>query len=131
MKIFNDYKDHADFLQVYIREAHPEDEWQMKVNVKEDVCYPQPKTLAQRVAIASDFTKRFEFPLPLAVDDMHNSANDAYAAWPERIYIIDESANIAYRGGMGPFHYKPDEARAWLEQRFGPAKQPEPPAPKS
>ncbi len=131
MKIYNDYKEHADFLQVYIREAHPKDEWQMKSNVKEDVCYPQPKTLAQRVAIAKDFTKRFQFPLPLAVDDMGNSANDAYTAWPERIYILDERGAIAYRGGMGPFHYKPEEARAWLERRFGPAKPSEPPSPKS
>ena len=38
VKIYNDYKDHADFLTVYVREAHPTDEWQMKSNVKEDVC---------------------------------------------------------------------------------------------
>ena len=131
MRIYNDYKGHANFLQVYIREAHPEDEWQMKSNVKEDVCYPQPKTLAQRVAIANDFTKRFQIPLPLAVDGMGNPANDAYAAWPERIYIIDERGAIAYRGGMGPFNYKPAEARAWLENRFGRAKPSDPAAPKS
>jgi len=59
----------------------------------------QPKTLEQRVAIANDFTKRFKFPLPFGIDDMSNAANDAYAAWPERIYIIDESGHIAYRGG--------------------------------
>jgi len=41
---------------------------------------------------------------------MSNAANDAYAAWPERIYIIDESGHIAYRGGIGPFNYKPEEA---------------------
>ena len=42
-KIYDDYKDHADFLTVYVREAHPTDEWQMKSNVKDDVCYAQPK----------------------------------------------------------------------------------------
>ena len=36
----------------------------MKSNVKDDVCYAQPKTLEQRVIIANDFTKRFKFPLP-------------------------------------------------------------------
>ena len=122
VKIYNDYKDHADFLTVYVREAHPTDEWQMKSNVKDDVCYAQPKTLEQRVAIANDFTKRFKFPLPFGIDDMSNAANDAYAAWPERIYIIDEGGHIAYRGGMGPFNYKPDEAREWLAARYGMAK---------
>ena len=90
----------------------------MKSNVTEDVCYAQPKTLAQRVAIGNDFIKRFRFPLPFVVDDMDNAADLAYAAWPERIYIVNEDGTIAYRGGMGPFNYNPDEARAWLEKRI-------------
>jgi hypothetical protein len=114
---------------VYVREAHPTDEWQMKSNVKDDVCYAQPKTLEQRVAIANDFTKRFKFPLPFGVDDMSNAADNAYAAWPERIYIIDESGHIAYRGGMGPFNYKPAEAREWLAVRYGAVKHEAPAAP--
>jgi hypothetical protein len=122
VQIYEDYKGHADFLTVYVREAHPTDEWQMKSNVKDDVCYAQPKTLEQRVAIANDFTKRFKFPLPFGIDDMSNAASDAYAAWPERIYIIDESGHIAYRGGMGPFNYKPEEARGWLAARYGAVK---------
>ena len=119
VRIYDDYKDHADFLTVYVREAHPTDEWQMSSNVKEDVCYAQPKTLEQRVAIANDFIKRFKYPIPFGIDDIDNAANDAYAAWPERFYIIDESGHIAYRGGMGPFHYDPKEVRAWLAKRFG------------
>jgi hypothetical protein len=122
VQIYEDYKDHADFLTVYVREAHPTDEWQMKSNVKDDVCYAQPKTLAQRVAIANDFTKRFKFPLPFGIDDMTNAANDAYAAWPERLYVIDERGHIAYRGGMGPFNYNPAEVREWLAARYGTIK---------
>lgn len=122
VQLYNDYKDHADFLTVYVREAHPTDEWQMKSNVKEDICYAQPKTLTQRIAIANDFVKRFNYPVPFGIDDMSNAANDAYAAWPERIYIIDEHGRVAYRGGMGPFDYKPQEARAWLVARYGEVK---------
>ena len=128
MKIYEDYKDRADFLTVYVREAHPTDEWQMKSNVKEDVCYAQPHTLGQRLAIANDFVKRFKYTVPFGVDDMSNAANDAYAAWPERIYIVDETGRIAYRGGMGPFGYHPEEARAWLASRFGPVTHSEAPA---
>jgi len=96
----------------------------MKSNLKDkdDVCYAQPKTLEQRVMIANDFVKRFKFTLPFGIDDMSNAANDAYAAWPERIYIIDESGHIAYRGGIGPFNYKPEEARDWLAARYGAVK---------
>ena len=122
VQIYEDYKERADFLTVYVREAHPTDEWQMKSNLKDDVCYAQPKTLEQRVTIANDFVKRFNFTLPFGIDDMSNAANDAYAAWPERIYIIDESGRIAYRGGIGPFNYKPEEAREWLAARYGAVK---------
>jgi len=109
---------------VYVREAHPTDEWQMKSNVKDDVCYAQPKNLEQRVAIANDFVKRFQFPLPFGIDDMNNRANDAYAAWPERLYILDEDGRIAYRGGIGPFNYHPTELRQWLTAKFGAVEHP-------
>lgn len=122
VQIYNDYKDHADFLTVYVREAHPTDEWQMKSNVKDDVCYAQPKTLEQRVAIAKDFTARFKFPLPFGIDEMGNAADAAYAAWPERLYVIDQTGHVAYRGGMGPFNYKPAEVRDWLAAKYGAVK---------
>ena len=122
VQIYNDYRDHADFLTVYVREAHPTDEWQMKSNVKDDVCYAQPKTLEQRVAIAKDFTARYKFSLPFGIDDMSNTADRAYAAWPERLYIIDETGRIVYRGGMGPFQYKPAEVREWLAAKYGAVK---------
>jgi len=127
--LYNDYKEHADFLTVYVREAHPTDEWQMKSNVKEDVCYAQPKTLAQRVAIANDFIKRYNYPITFGIDDMGNAADLAYSAWPERLYVIDEHGRVAYRGGMGPFHYDPAEVRAWLAQRFGAVKHDTPTPP--
>jgi hypothetical protein len=57
----------------------------MKTHVDESACYPQPQTLAQRVAIANDFIRRLHFPLPISVDDMQETADVAYRAWPERI----------------------------------------------
>jgi len=45
VQIYNDYKEHADFLTVYVAKRKSHDEWQMKSNLKEkdDVCYAQPK----------------------------------------------------------------------------------------
>jgi Iodothyronine deiodinase len=94
----------------------------MKSNLKDDVCYAQPKTLEQRVAIAKDFTARFKFPLPFGIDEMGNVADAAYAAWPERLYVIDETGHVAYRGGMGPFNYRPAEVRDWLAAKYGAVK---------
>jgi hypothetical protein len=96
---------------------------------KDDVCYVQPKTLEQRVAIANDFTKRFKYPLPFGIDDMNNAATNAFAAWPERLYVVDENGKISYKGGNGPFQYDPKEVRAWLTRRFGEVKPAAPAAP--
>jgi len=96
---------------------------------KDGVCYAQPKTLGQRVFIANDFIKRFKFTLPFGIDDMSNAADLAYSAWPERLYIVDESGRIAYRGGMGPFHYNPSEVREWLAARYGAVKHEAPKSP--
>ena len=116
--MYQRFKDHAEFLTVYIREAHPDDGWQVKANLDQGVCYRQPKTLEQRVAIAKDFCQRFDYPLPVAVDDMNNAAERAYAGWPERLYVIDAAGKIVYKGGMGPRDYRPQEVRAWLEAKF-------------
>ena len=34
---------------------------------KEDGCYRQPRSLADRVSTANDLVKRFHYPLPLAI----------------------------------------------------------------
>jgi type I thyroxine 5'-deiodinase len=118
VKLHETYGDRADFVTVYIKEAHPQDEWQMKSNVDQGVCYRQPTNLAERVAIARDFVERFEYPVPLLVDDMGNAADSVYAGWPERLYIVDETGRIAYKGKTGPFGYHPEEVEAWLKARF-------------
>jgi len=118
------YGDRVQFLTLYIKEAHPTDEWQMDSNVTEGVCYPQPTSLADRVRIANDFVKRFHYGIPMMVDPIENPANQAYAGWPERLYVIDEKGTIAYKGKPGPFGYHPEEVEAWLAHRFGEVSPP-------
>lgn len=117
-KIHQRFADRAEFLTIYIKEAHPEDEWQVEPNLDQGVCYKQPTTLDQRVAIARDFIERFDYKIPLMVDPMDNPAELAYAAWPERLYVIDEAGVVAYKGGVGPFDFSPGELESWLDVRF-------------
>jgi peroxiredoxin len=90
----------------------------MESNETEGVCYPQPTSAADRVKIANDFVKRFQYEIPLVVDPIENPANQAYAGWPERFYILDEQGTIVYKGKPGPFGYHPEEVEAWLSKRF-------------
>jgi len=112
------YEQLANFLIVYIKEAHPEDEWQVDVNIQKDVVYKQPQTFEERMSLAQTFLKKMDVKTPTLVDDIRNTANACYAAWPERIYIIDTSGTIVYKGGMGPFRFKPEEVQEFLEEHY-------------
>jgi len=89
----------------------------MDSNEEEGVCYPQPITLDDRVAIARDFVESCAYEIPIAIDPPANPANEVYAGWPERFYIVDEHGLIAYKGKTGPFGFEPDEVDAWLAAR--------------
>ena len=47
---------------------------------------------------------------------MDDRANKAFAALPERIYVILDGV-IVYEGGLGPFDYKIEEVEAFLAKR--------------
>ncbi len=47
--------------------------------------------------------------MPLLVDEMNDRVGHAYSGMPDRIYVIDPSGRVAYKGGRGPFGFKPRE----------------------
>ena len=59
-----------------------------------------------------------KYRLPVAIDPLDGRAEKAYAAWPERIYIIDRGGRIIYKGGLGPFEFRPEEAAAALRRHL-------------
>jgi hypothetical protein len=113
-KLREEFSEVARFAIVYIKEAHPEDEWQSENNVKQDVVYPQPQTFEARMELAKDFVDRMGVETETLVDDIRNTAMACYAAWPERIYVIDKSGHITYKGGVGPFYFKPEALKEVL-----------------
>jgi len=99
---------------VYIAEAHPEDEWQMDSNKKEQLVFNQPKVFEERRELAKVLVDRLGYRVPLAIDSLDNRADKSFAAWPERIYVLAPGGRVAYKGGMGPFGFEPDEAETAL-----------------
>ncbi len=57
----------------------------------------------------------------MAIDDITDDLMRAYGAWPERLYVV-ENGKILYKGGNGPFFYKPEELKGWLE-KYSASKQ--------
>lgn len=118
-KLREEHEAKVEFVIVYIKEAHPDDEWQMDSNRKEAVLYRQPKTFEARVELARAFMNKLNVKTTTLVDDITNKAMACYAAWPERIYVIETDGHIVYKGGMGPFGFKPEELTEFLRSRYG------------
>lgn len=113
-KIREDFRDRVEMVLVYIKEAHPGDEWQMDSNVESNVVFDQPKTFEARMDVARTFVDRMKVETETFVDDVRNTAMACYAAWPERIYVIDREGRIVYKGGVGPFYFEPAKLREVL-----------------
>jgi len=45
--------------------------------------------------------------IPLVVDAVDDKVGNAYSGFPDRLYVIDREGKVAFKGGRGPFGYKP------------------------
>jgi len=110
-KIVEKYGAFADFVVIYIEEAHPKDGWRFPDNY--DI--KKHQTLKERLNAASRLLEHNILPtsVPILVDSIEDETNKAYAGLFERIYII-QSNKIAYQGGLGPWKYSLED----LEQQL-------------
>jgi hypothetical protein len=108
------FRDRASFYIVYIAEAHAVDEWQLRSNEQEGIRLMQHSQFEERLAAAELCAQELGLQMPTLVDEMDNAVSTLFAAWPERIYILDKGGTVYYRGGYGPYEFNPAEARLSL-----------------
>jgi thiol-disulfide isomerase/thioredoxin len=113
--IANRYSDQAQFLAVYVREAHPTDGWSMHSNEIAGIAVSQPRTLTERQGVAKTCADRLKMSIPLLVDDLEDTVGNAYSGMPARLYVIDGNGRIAYKSGRGPFGFKAGEMEQSLQ----------------
>ncbi len=95
----------------------------MPSNEQEGIAFAQPRTWAERQAAAQKCCSSMGLEMPCVVDDIDNKVDTAYAAWPERMFVVDSQGRIAYAGKQGPWGFKPAEVERWLKRNVGPAKR--------
>jgi hypothetical protein len=105
---------------VYITEAHPSDVWQMQSNIKDSVVFASPRNEEERAFVAGACVRKLGIRLPAVLDEFGNATEQAFTAWPDRLYLIDARGRVAYKSRPGPFGFHPDELRAALVQALGP-----------
>jgi hypothetical protein len=90
----------------------------MQKNEQVGVSADQPKTQEARNLVASRCCEALKMAMPLLVDTISDEVNRAYSGFPDRLYLIDRGGKVAYKGGRGPFGYKPRELEQTLLMLF-------------
>jgi len=111
--LYNKYKDRANFLVVYITEAHARDEWPVGKTIS--FC-DQPKTLSDRCVLARKYSADNSLTIPVYVDNMNNHFDEVFAAWPLRFYVV-KNGELVFKAqpNLEHYAYDPTELSKWLK----------------
>ena len=101
---------------VYILEAHPVDAWETEANQKDKISVASPKALAERCEVEGVCATKLALRIPAIIDNLQNTTEESYTAWPDRLYVIDRDGRVAYKSKPGPFGFKPAEMEVVLKQ---------------
>lgn len=131
--LFETYHDKVQFLNIYIREAHPIDGWWFgrrltrtlvkKFSPDVSMDYYDPQTIEERRSVAKDCETALQYGIRTYVDEMDDYVNKTYAAWPTRSYLVGLDGRILYAGKMGPTSLKPKELKEALDDTLNQVSQ--------
>ena len=78
--------------------------------------YRQHRSMQERVEVGQACMVKMALEMPAVVDEMDDAVARAYAAMPERLYLIGSDGRVAFKGGMGPMFFRPDEWETAIER---------------
>ena len=99
--MYERYHAQAEFLMVYVQEAHTEESWQSSVNQRENISLPPAKTLEQKEQNAATCSRKLDLKFPVVIDGLDRKVESAYAGWPSAVYVLDKTGRIAWRSRLG------------------------------
>jgi len=119
--LFRAYDQEVQFLNVYIREAHPIDGWSFGKGLVSRMMkryapglitdLRDPQSVEERRGVAGACEITLLPNITTVVDEMDDRVNKSYAAKPTRLYLIGKNGRVVYAGGLGPFGFKPAELK--------------------
>ena len=74
-----------------------------------------PQTIEERRSVAGECETALQYGIHTYVDEMGDYVNDAYAAWPTRLYLVGLDGKVVYAGGLGPYDFRPEKLKAAIE----------------
>lgn len=105
------------FVLIYIAEAHPGSIVSLAGPAgQRELQIVPPASFAQaRLQNLHALRRAVGLTMPAVIDDEDDSARRAYAAWPDRLYVVGANGRIQYKGEPGPVGFKVRELENWLK----------------
>ena len=125
-QIYNEYKDVADFRMIYIREAHAAD-GPRPMGVGKTLGIKEHTNYSERCQTAEMLINDRSLTMPMLIDDMKNTANLAYQAHPDRVFLVRTDGRLAVAAERGPWGFSPGlkATEQWLTEFKKTGKEPE------
>ena len=124
-EIFQAYQDVCEFRLIYIKEEHAADTkraapYAKKLGITEHNNYGERCTTANRLLNDESLT------VPFLIDDMADSVNEAYRAFPDRIFLVRSDGRLAIAAAKGPRGFRPAlvKAKKWLAEFRNTSQEP-------
>jgi hypothetical protein len=113
------YGEKVQFLVVYINEAHALDGANPMGGGSAPIV-EEPLTLDAKKEVAKICMGALDLaPMTMLVDGMDNKVATAYAAFPDRLYLVDAKGKIALSGAKGPRGFEPDDLEDAIRADLG------------
>lgn len=85
LALFNEFKDRIAVVSVYVREAHPGQN------------YPNHRSAEQKMRQARTWVELDKVPWAVAVDTLEGETHGVYGPLPNSAYLIDRTGHVAFR----------------------------------
>ncbi len=105
MSLYEQFGSQAEFVLVYIREAHATDGWSLDHTGWSIIADAQND--GERHAAAAQTCSMLKLPFTTVVDTMDDAVAERWSAWPERLFVIGRDGRVAYVGAQGPWGFWP------------------------
>jgi peroxiredoxin len=94
----------------------------MQSNITDKVVFASPKNAEERSHLGQMCVRKLGIKFPAIIDTFDNATEQAYTAWPDRLYVIDREGRIAYKARPGPFGFHPEGVAETLQKLLPAAK---------
>ncbi|HXY39649.1 MAG TPA: tetratricopeptide repeat protein [Vicinamibacteria bacterium] len=112
--LYRRFHDRVEFRLVYIREAHPQGEWQSTINARQGVSLAEARSPGERGEHAALCRERLQIPYQAVVDDMDGRAEKAFSAFPSHAFVLDGTGKVTYATPLDEESLQPEALAAAL-----------------